>query len=496
MRPMSERRKGNRRPTGGLRVAAAFLSVIGLTATARAQTSDVGAVIGSEVPETPAHAGAGEAPATQAADADATAAIAAAAEEAVEAPASDEPADSAGDAPTRLEALIELDRLLDEEQYEEAVPVGEQLLRLTRQQFGDESLEAAEAYVSLARAEREAGKHEESEQNYLHGIDLIRSIDGNFSERAIDPLVGLGDNYQESGQYVQAVTSYNEARTISRRVFGLLNEAQIPILDKITESFVELNQYQDADAQQLDILRLAERNYPQGSPGYLDGIYRYAEWLRKTGRYNEEREQYDQAIRIIRDEHGKDSALLVKPMREMGNSFRLQRIPDNRGVGALKQALEILEMQPSPAPLLQAEVLRDLGDWEVAFSQGEPDLDAYVEAWQALGAVDDGEALRKEWFGGLESVIGEPISQRGLSRDPAAAHGYVIVQFDIDEYGQTHNVRVVKSDPTGFKDDAVARAVGRWRFRPFMEDGAIVPKDQLALRFNYRYMPGDEDQDA
>lgn len=397
---------------------------------------------------------------------------------------------------TRLEALIELRRLMNEKSYEEAVPVGEQLVRLTQQEFGN-SLETAEAYVSLARAEREAGRHEQSEQDYLHGIELIRSIDGNFSERAIDPLVGLGDNYQEARQYLNAVATYNEARTISRRVYGLLSERQIPILDKISESFLDLDQIMDADEQQLDILRLAERNYPVGSPEYLEGIYRFAAYLRKTGRYNEEREQYDRIMRLVRDAQGKESPMLVRALRETANSFRMQRIPDPRGVGALESALEILEMQPKPDALHQAEVLRDLGDWEVAFAEGEaPDTSAYVRAWQLLGGVEDGNALRKEWFGDLENVLGEPINQRGLSNDPKAPQGYVVVQFDVDEQGQTHNVEVVKSDPPGFKDDAVARAIRRWRYRPFIVDGAIVPKNQVAVRFNFGYELGDEDRGA
>ncbi|HEU4618074.1 MAG TPA: TonB family protein [Gammaproteobacteria bacterium] len=534
----TRRRRLERRSLAEMRLAAVGLLALFASGLAAAQAG--GTDEGAEAP--PAHAGAGEAPASQAAAADAAAEIEAQGEEgpngsasngtagaasgarsAADQPegqasdraadpaadptsASDQAADQASDQASnepaeqpitsRLEALIELGRLMDDKKFDKAVPVGEQVVRLTEKEFG-QTLETAEAYIALAQAEREARRHEQSEQDYLHGIDLIRRLDGNFSERAIDPLVGLGDNYKQAGQYLNAVTTYNEARTISRRVYGLLSERQIPILDKLADSFWNLDQYADADKQELDILRLSERNYPAGSPEYLDGIYRYAGWLRKTARYNEEREQYDRAIRLIRDEHGKESPLLVRPLRETANSFRMQRIPDERGVGALKTALEILDMQTSPDALSRAEVLRDLGDWEVAFAEsGRADTDAYIQAWRALGATQNADALRKDWFGDLENVLGEPISQRGLSDDPKAQQGYVIVQFDVDQFGQTHNVEIVKSDPPGFKDDAVARAVRRWRFRPFMVDGAIVPKDQVALRFNYRYKPGDEDKDA
>src|SRR5690606_6246331 len=144
-------------------------------------------------------------------------------------------------------------------------------------------------------------------------------------------------------------------------------------------------------------------------------------------------------------------------------------------------------------PLATAEVLRDIGDWEVAFNKVQPELDLYRRAWTLLGDVDNGEALRSEWFDGLVNVLGEPISQRGLSNDPGARRGHVIVQFDVDRVGRTQNVAVVRSEPAGFKDDAVTRAVRQWRFRPFVSEGEIVAKENVALRFNYRYLPDENE---
>ncbi|MBN1237082.1 MAG: TonB family protein [Gammaproteobacteria bacterium] len=397
------------------------------------------------------------------------------------------------DAPpvTRLETQLEIERLAEEERYDEALSLADGLIELTEREFGEQSLEAAEAYRTVAALQREAGRHEESESNFLHAVALIRDIDGTFSERAIEPLVGLGDNYHDAGQYLNAVTAYNEARTINRRVYGLLNERQIPIVDRVTQSLQELEQYEEADQQQLEILHLQERNHPVGSPEYLEALYRYASWLRRTGRYHEERSYYARAQRIIRDQHGKDSLLMVRPLREIGNSFRSQRIPDNQGISALNSALELLEQSSGEEPLMTAEVLRDIGDWEVSFSKVEPDLDLYRRAWRLLGDVENGAELRRQWFDELVNVLGEPISQRGLSEDPDAQRGYVIVQFDVDRYGRTQDVEVARSEPEGYKDDAVARAVRQWRFRPFMRDGEVIDKEDLALQFNYRYLPDE-----
>lgn len=390
---------------------------------------------------------------------------------------------------TRFETMLEMNRLASAERYDEALPLAEQLIRLTEQEFGTESIETAEAYHSAAEVQRDAGEHELAEQSYLRAVELFRAVDGPYTARAIEPLIGLGDNYQAAGQHLNAVTVYNEARTISRRVHGLLNEGQVPILDRITEAFQALGQYVEAEEQQRTILHLAERNYPQGSLEHLEALYRYARWLRSSGRFHDERTQYARAMRLIREMHGKESTLLVRPLREVANSFREQRLPDNQGVSSLRTALELLDKDADANTLLRAEVLRDMGDWEVAFSRVEPDLDTYVRAWTLLGDVENGEELRRDWFGQLQSVYTEPISDQGLSHAPDAVQGYVIVTFDVDRFGRTSDVRVARSDPRGYKDDAVIRALQRWRFRPLIENGEIVPRDDVALRFNYRYLP-------
>ena len=256
---------------------------------------------------------------------------------------------SEGDAPppvTRLETLLEVNRLAEAGRHDEARQLAPQLIRLTEQEFGAESAEAAEAYMRAARAERDASDYQQAEQHYLRAVDIVRAVEGTYSSRAIEPLLGLGDNYQLAGEYLNAITAYNEARTVSRRVDGLLNEGQIPILDRITDSFEALDQYADADEQQLTILHLAERNHPQSSPEHLEAIYRYARWLLESGRFHEERLRYAQATRLIRDTHGRSSLLLVRPLRETANSFRHQRLPENQGLNALRSALELLDEQP------------------------------------------------------------------------------------------------------------------------------------------------------
>ena len=363
----------------------------------------------------------------------------------------------------------------------------QRLVTRAEEQFGKRSRQAAEAYLDLAEAQRRTADHAAAEKSYLAAIDIYHSLDGPFTPLAIEPLTALGDNYRDNNDYMRAVTAYTEARTINRRVYGLLNEDQIPLIDRITDVMLELNKPAEAEEAQLDALRIVERSHPPESEEALAALYKYAGWLRDQGRFQEERDQYMRALRTVHDKYGKDDPREVPALLGIGNSFRVQRIPEPQGAGSLHDALQILTTHGSGDKLLLAETLRDIGDWEVAFTKVDYDGAEYKRSWQVLGDVPDGEKYRKEWYSGPNYVLREPVSLAGLSQDPNAPAGHVIVKFDLDKTGRAGSISIVESDPPGFKDEAVVRHIRRSRFRPQMSDGVPVARESLALQFNYRY---------
>ena len=398
------------------------------------------------------------------------------------------PAASTENVITRFEAEIEIRRLVAAEQYAEAAELGAQWISLTEAEFGPQSLEAADAYATLAVAQSKLGENTEAEKNYLHSLGIYREVAGPFDVVLIEPLLGLGDNYQQSGEYPNAVSAYNEARTVSRRVYGLQNEGQIEMLDRLTETYGQMNDPIEAHARQLEALQLVARNHEASSPEALEAVYKYALWLRAAHRYTEEREQYLRAERVIADRHGDTSVMLVRPLRERAISLRVQGSAAPHGISALRDALELVEAQVNPDPLMLAEVLRDLGDWDVAFARIGTQDGEYLRSWELLGVVPNGEELRKSWYGGIEAVLSAPLSPRSLTNDPGAPRGHVLVRFDIDATGRTQNVTVVSSEPVGLKDEAVARHIRESRFRPNIVDGRLVTTRGRALDVVFRYV--------
>jgi TonB family protein len=368
------------------------------------------------------------------------------------------------------------------------IATSERLVAANIAEFGRKSLAVAEAYVDLADAQRQAKDYEKAAESYLAAVDVYRSIDGPFTPLAIAPLTGLGDNYHEAEDDVNAVAAYSEARTVSRRAYGLHNEEQIALLDRMSRSLLDLNQAMEAEAQQLEALRLIQRSHPADSDAVLDAIYKYASWLGERQLFQLQRDQYMRALRIIRQAYGDGDIRLVTPLLGIGNTYREERNPAGPGISSLEDALALLLEQPERDPVALAGALRDIGDWSVAFGKTGYEGMEYQRAWQLLESVPNGAALQREWFTGAHYVLYEPISPRGLSTDPDAASGHVTVSFDIDLAGNSTNVQLVNSNPVGLKDEAVLRHIRRSRFRPVIEQGQLVPGRDLAIQVKFSYL--------
>jgi TonB family protein len=375
------------------------------------------------------------------------------------------------------------------------VAAAERLVASNTAEFGETSFQTAEAYTSLADAHRQAKDYEKAAESYLTAVEIYRSIEGPFTPLVIGPLTSLGDSYHEADDGLNAVAAYTEARTVSRRVYGLHNEEQIELLDRMSRAFLDLNQLSEAEAQQVEALRLVQRGNPPGSDAVLEAMYKYAEWLGDRSYFQLQRDQYARALRIIRQIHGERDVRQVEPLLGIGNTYREERNPASMGISALEEALALLLEQPERDPAAIALALRDIGDWSVAFGKTGYAGTEYQRAWQMLSAAPNGEQLRREWFSGANYVLYEPISPRGLSIDPDALSGHVTVKFDIDHAGNTENVTLVESSPIGLKDEAVLRHIRRSRFRPLLEDGAVVVGKGLAIQVKFRYLPATTDAD-
>ena len=396
---------------------------------------------------------------------------------------------------SRLETQIVFVDLIDEGRFEEALPLAERMVELTEAEFGSPSTELATSISNVAYIQRRLENFDDSNEAFVNAIDMFRDLEGPFTPATINLLVSMGANFATTGEYFQALNIFEEARTVNRRAYGLLNPDQIEIVYHISSTLASMRRFEEAHLLQQDAMRIMERYHGSESLEVLPYIYRYAEWLTTGFQFEPARDQYLRAMDIIREIEGPESGLLVRPLREMGNTFRVQKIAEGRGIGALRRALELAELQAEPDTLELARVLRDIGDWYTAFNRVGPSRDEYLRSWELLGSVEDGERLRDEWFNDSDGdyVLREYPSTRGLvdEGEPGAVEGYVRIVFDVDTSGRPQNVAVLESDPPDFKDSTMLRSIGSSRFRPRIVDGDFAYASGLIRQSTFHYIPDE-----
>jgi tetratricopeptide (TPR) repeat protein len=388
-----------------------------------------------------------------------------------------------------------IEEALEAGDLDRAASLGERLIELTIAEFGEVSRELADAYMLVADVDRRNENYTAAEAGILRAIDVYADLDGPLSPVLIDPFLDLGENYEEAGDYTSAISAYGEARTIGRRNFGLLNFDQLAIIDDMTAAAEQLGDLETAQQLQLEALTLVERNYDEFSLEAIDARYKYAGWLRSNRRHEEARAYYFDILRAIKRYYDDDPMMRIRAYRARAASYREEDFDDSAGLSGLRESIELLEAMPDPPLLLLAELYLEAADWNVEFSTGAGFIasEDYLMAWQLLGRVDNGDTLRREWFEDLTVVEMGSVSRRGLSDDPDAPKGSIEIHFVVDRAGRARDIEVVSANPPGLKESDFVRQYRNGRFRPRVEDGALVDYRRARL-IEFFYDPSFVDE--
>ncbi len=393
---------------------------------------------------------------------------------------------------------------LDDEDYDAALIVGETLLPEWEARYGRAGGELVEPLTALGRAQRHAGAPEAAESTLSRAVDIAREVFGPFSAEQVDPLVELGHAYREMGEHMVAVATYSEAQGLSRRALGLFNPAQLEMLDGMATSLLAVDAYEDAVDTAVEAFRIAERRYGAQSPELLPALYRLARWYRRTLRFVDEREMYMRAVSIIERDGGDTDLRLVIPLRSLAGSLRNQqnyiepnqapRSPPGHPTGrtALSRALDVVRAQDPVPRDVEARLLVDLGDWQMAAGRRNAALDAYREAWQVLELSEQGTELREQWFASPFAVTSPQPSWLGIrprDAEPGLEDGIVVARYRVNTMGRAEDVDIVESHPPGLKESTVRRTLNRTRFRPSFADGEPATSPEQTYEFKFAFEP-------
>ena len=405
-----------------------------------------------------------------------------------------EPAEPTGQTvEPRLAAYERMLDLVDEKRYEEAVDAAREVVRLTEEEFGPESLELASPVDNLATVQMLNGELVGAEGNYQRSIALIKRREGILSDRLINPYIGLGATYNRAGLYEQAREAFAQALRINHVNEGFYNDDQFKIRDGLTESYIGLQEYEDANFQQEIQVEIQKRKLGEDNPDLAPGMYKLARWYERTGQVDLARAIYQSTQRILRKTYGKDDAVLVDALEGISSTYERQGLLAE-SARALKNALKILDNAEEPDHARRGDILVRLGDLYTGDAKSETARAYYEDAWQELSVREQDLEKRDEYFAQPARIAG--VSYRAMRFGPGVSadsedlrDGSLLLQFNVDERGRAGDIIVVESDPEGLIDSRMMNIVARSWFRPRMEDGRAVATEGILLRHDYRYRP-------
>ncbi len=368
--------------------------------------------------------------------------------------------------------------------------------------------------------------------SYQFYITDLESRFGPYAPGLSEQLLGLGMVYQEQGLHQQAAAIFKRGVHIARINDGLNSPAQIPLLQRLIQSLVAAGDYDAADERQYYLFRVQAEVYGRQSPQMSLAMLERAEWERQA--YNLSLgdtafmrlltmwELYSAALRNIARQEGKLSVSLLQPLEGLlqtqylistyspeaqggfqsgaggdgnfveENRFSMIRVSNyKQGQSVLEAMREVYvynEEENSPLP---AETMVQLGDWHLWHQKREAALQAYTEAWEQLGALENGERLQQQYFGKPRLLPALP----GASSEPTppdVVTGYITVSFSVTGKGRVKNLEVLSNEAAiegaeVEESDSVQllRSLKRTLYRPRLEAGLAVQTDDIQKRYAY-----------
>jgi len=414
----------------------------------------------------------------------------------------EEPADAnVVDPGRRIEAHNRFLRLVDEERFDEATAAALYVVDLTREEFGEAGVEMVTPLMNLATAQMHNEDLISAESNYQKCIAIIEKHEGRLSSRLINPLNGLGATYNRGGLHEQAAKTYERALQLNHVNEGFYNFDQFKTHDGLTESYLALDDMEEADFYQVLQLEIRQRKSGLRDPAIVPGLYKLAEWYRRTGQVEAAQQTYLNADRILRKSDGGETNLeRVQALQGLAK-IRVEGFGDpGGGANALKKAVSIIDSHPHPDYRLRAVVLINLGDLYASVGKSSSADERYAEAWQNLSRDDELLDLRDHYFlvpvrltGRAFSTLKDAPDTRGKPAD-ALKSGHVLVSYNVTSRGRVKDVKVIESEPPGIMEKALVSALSRSVFRPRREDGVAVDTNGKLYQLDFRYAGSADDE--
>lgn len=368
----------------------------------------------------------------------------------------------------------------------------------------------------------------------LQQLWLTEGQVGAYSKELVPGLQNLGASLFADGQYRDAIDTFGRAVHLLRVNEGLNTLSQAGMVEQIIEAHIEMGNFIAADDKQEYLFRVHSESLAPDDPAMVRAVEKYADWHRTAYLGQLDKYRFPRIVKLfdlyttssdaVEDAAGglsrgmlpylegklkthyllsiypgeREESLQVEAgqradleMRDL-TRLRFWRFEENNftyGVRTIQTMRDILLQDEASSPEEIAEMTVRLGDWYLWHRRYALAIRTYEAAWSMMADDPRGE----EW---LQSNLAVPVElptdvvfQPGLMPLRLYNEAQVRARFRVSRHGAAKDIEIL-SPSSESNQPAVTRGfkyLRDMRFRPRLEDGAVVATDDLERFYGIRY---------
>ena len=329
--------------------------------------------------------------------------------------------------------------------HEDAIPLLQRAVAITRAQFGMFDLRQQDVLETLAGSLTALNRQSEAQDFMMYRVRAAEKTYGEGSPKVIPWLCDLGNWFADIGKTPEARMTFQVALNIVGTTDALNAPIIVEPLRGIARAHMLRPSYPDAWRQDP---------YPTLGCGRLYAVL--------------------------------PPECVTARMSAAGKLFIEPRTLNQEGEDALQRALRILESDPGTAAQTRIETLIQMGDWYQIKKSPREALTYYERAWQLIRTTPNlrdsaAAALNvpvRVYYPTPQIVANVPTQVAAVDTQ---SH-YVQVEFSVAADGSVRDARIVDHDTRDRYARDILKAVRDSRFRPKFVDGQAVAATGITYR--------------
>ena len=311
-------------------------------------------------------------------------------------------------------------------EYGAAIETVKGALRLRRELYGSDSLQAAHALATLGLSQHYAGRYDEAEASFLEALGTLRAKSGPTSFETVSAMIEFGDLLHTRGRLVEAEHMLREAVGPLRTTGPADGDEALPrALLYLANVLRDRGSLDESEALFREAIDTFSRVHGRQNQQVAVAQSYFARLLVMRSDFAAAETMLDDALRVLRDTYDGNHPLVGTALRELGY-LRIEQGRFAEAASTLDESMRIhqrlLGSHHSLVPRTrahQAELARRRGSMTEAVSLARQTIDEFAR----IGLSDHPSAIDvRATLGEALTAIGDrPAAQRELRSALSAA---------------------------------------------------------------------------